>query len=88
MLCLQEAMKRDTIDKVTHPNENPRSFLAGAYLHPSLISAYEMKDVEEGGAKVEGATPPSTSATPSAEHNAPTADATDAAPLLHASVQT
>jgi len=46
-------MKRDTIDKVTHPTRTPAPSSLGRTSHPSLISAYEMRDVEEGGAKAE-----------------------------------
>ncbi|CAI5997080.1 unnamed protein product [Closterium sp. NIES-65] len=51
-LALEEANRKDTIDRTVHPNEDPHSFLARAYLHPSLQSAFTMLDgdEEEGGA--------------------------------------
>ncbi|CAI5484260.1 unnamed protein product [Closterium sp. Yama58-4] len=51
-LALEEANRKDTIDRTVHPNEDPHSFLARAYLHPSLQSAFTMLDgdEEQGGA--------------------------------------
>ncbi|CAI5475292.1 unnamed protein product [Closterium sp. Yama58-4] len=51
-LALEEANRKDTIDRTVHPNEGPHSFLARAYLHPSLQSAFTMLDgdEEQGGA--------------------------------------
>ncbi|CAI7904308.1 unnamed protein product, partial [Closterium sp. NIES-53] len=43
----QEANRKDTIDRTVHPNEDPHSFLARAYLHPSLQSAFTMLDGDE-----------------------------------------
>ncbi|GJP40668.1 hypothetical protein CLOM_g323, partial [Closterium sp. NIES-68] len=50
-LALEEANRKDTIDRTVNPNENPHSFLARAYLHPSLQSAFTLLDgdEEEGG---------------------------------------
>ncbi|CAI7791624.1 unnamed protein product [Closterium sp. NIES-53] len=46
-LALEEANRKDTIDRTVHPNEDPHSFLARAYLHPSLQSAFTMLDGDE-----------------------------------------
>lgn len=44
-------MRKDTIDAVAHPDEDPKAYLGRAYLHPSLIAAFELEDSEEGGVK-------------------------------------
>ncbi|CAI5534754.1 unnamed protein product [Closterium sp. Naga37s-1] len=46
---MQEANRKDTIDRTISPDLDPSSFLARAYLHPSLQSAFQLLDEEQDG---------------------------------------
>ncbi|CAI5477796.1 unnamed protein product [Closterium sp. Yama58-4] len=47
--ALEEANRKDTIDRTISPDLDPASFLARAYLHPSLQSAFQLMDEEQDG---------------------------------------
>ncbi|GJP41199.1 hypothetical protein CLOM_g874 [Closterium sp. NIES-68] len=47
--ALEEANRKDTIDRTISPDLDPSSFLARAYLHPSLQSAFQLMDEEQHG---------------------------------------
>ncbi|CAI7768096.1 unnamed protein product [Closterium sp. NIES-54] len=47
--ALEEANRKDTIDRTISPDLDPLSFLARAYLHPSLQSAFQLLDEEQDG---------------------------------------
>eukprot|EP00475_Leptophrys_vorax_P044843 TRINITY_DN9126_c0_g1_i1.p1 TRINITY_DN9126_c0_g1~~TRINITY_DN9126_c0_g1_i1.p1 ORF type:complete len:902 (-),score=75.20 TRINITY_DN9126_c0_g1_i1:288-2732(-) len=54
--ALEEANRKDTIDRTVNPDVNPRSFLARAYLHPSLQSAYSLLEEDQEEAAMGKAT--------------------------------